>query len=86
MVYLLEKRIDAGNAAETEEKLLTAYRENGPLVLDAKELEYISSAGLRVLLKVRKMQDTLRIDNVSEEIYEILEITGFDSLMEIHKA
>ena len=52
--YELGKSINANNAAELEEDLLAAYEEHGELKLDAANLEYISSAGLRVLLKLRK--------------------------------
>ena len=53
------------------------------LVLDIKGLEYVSSAGLRVLLKVRKMQEELLSQNVSIEINEIFEITGFVDILTI---
>jgi anti-anti-sigma factor len=56
LTIFLDDRIDAQNAAQTERDLLSAVRE-GPdkdLVLDAEKLTYISSAGLRILLKLRK--------------------------------
>lgn len=56
LTIFLDDRIDAQNAAQTEKDLLSAVRE-GPdkdLVLDAEKLTYISSAGLRILLKLRK--------------------------------
>ncbi len=52
-----------------------------PVELDASELEYISSAGLRVLLKLKKAVGELTILNVNSEVYEILDITGFTSML-----
>lgn len=56
LTIFLDDRIDAQNAAQTEKDLLSAVREvpDRDLVLDAEKLTYISSAGLRILLKLRK--------------------------------
>ena len=63
----LEGRIDSTNVAEAEAAIFELHNQNegANIVFDAQKLEYISSAGLRVLLKVRKMQDELLIQNVS---------------------
>ena len=56
------------------------------LVLDLKELEYVSSAGLRVFLNAQKgMTDkgTMTLKNVNEEIMEVLEMTGFTQILTI---
>ena len=56
------------------------------LILDFKGLEYISSAGLRVLLSTqKKMQQigTMKVINVSEEVFEVFEITGFADILVI---
>ena len=52
----LEGRIDASNAAEAEEKIFSMKKDNPGkhVVVDAEQLEYISSAGLRVILRLRK--------------------------------
>ncbi len=56
LTIFLDDRIDAQNTAQTERDLLSAVREvpDRDLVLDAEKLTYISSAGLRILLKLRK--------------------------------
>ena len=56
LTIFLDDRIDAQNTAQTERELLSAVREvpDRDLVLDAEKLTYISSAGLRILLKLRK--------------------------------
>ena len=57
-----------------------------PTEIDAAELEYISSAGLRVLLKLRKEAGEVTVTNVSPEVYEILDVTGFTSILNVKKA
>lgn len=77
MQITLSGRIDSTNAAETENRIASAAAGAEEIVLDATKLEYISSAGLRVLLRIRKTHPELRIRNVSPEVYDILEMTGF---------
>lgn len=84
----LSGRIDSGNAQQTEADIRAAAegRAGARLVLDAAELDYISSAGLRVLLRLRKEHPELSLVNVKSEVYEILEMTGFTELMNVEKA
>ena len=79
-------RIDSNNAAQIEERLLSQIPESGAIVLDAQELEYISSAGLRVLLRIRKSHPEMKITGVNSDVYEILEMTGFTELLQVEKA
>ena len=85
-VYKLSGRIDSNNAKQLENDIMSEYDANGTLMLDAEKLEYISSAGLRVLLKLRKKQGGLEIINVSHDIRDILEVTGFDNLLTVRAA
>lgn len=87
-VVCLSGRIDSGNAAEREAEIREELKgkEALPLVLDAEKLEYISSAGLRILLRLKKAWRELRMINVSSEVYEILEMTGFTEMLEVEKA
>ena len=75
----IEGRIDASNAAEAEAKIFSIKKENPGkhTVLDADKLEYISSAGLRVILKLRKDEPKLAIINVSSDVYEVSDFPGF---------
>ena len=84
----LEGRIDASNASEAGEKIFGIKNANPGTytVLDADKLEYISSAGLRVILKLRKEEPKLAIINVSAEIYEIFDMTGFTDMVTVEKA
>ena len=83
-----EGRISSANVGELQSALSEALRESEgrELIIDAEALEYISSAGLRVLLSVSKAQDhPLTVRNVSPEVYEIFEMTGFTSILNVRK-
>ncbi|MBO4580147.1 MAG: anti-sigma factor antagonist [Clostridiales bacterium] len=84
----LKGRIDSTNAPATEQEVMAKIKDaqGAPVVIDMEDLEYISSAGLRVLLKVKKTNPDLKIVNVSSEVYEILEMTGFTEMMTVEKA
>jgi uncharacterized protein (TIGR02172 family) len=87
-VIPLSGRIDSNNAAGAEEAIRAAAAgmSGEELVFDAEKLEYISSAGLRILLRMRKEHPGLRIVNVSSEVYEILDMTGFTEMMTVERA
>ena len=88
IVLELRGRIDSNNApaVETEAAQLIRDAGSGPLVIDAEGLEYISSAGLRIILHFRKEHKDLSIINVRPEVYEVLEMTGFTEMMQVKKA
>lgn len=81
-------RIDSGNANDLNSQFEEILKEHGcnAVEIDARELEYISSAGLRVLLKIKKSVDKVKIINVSRDIYEIFEMTGFVDILDVVKA
>ena len=84
----IEGRIDATNASEAEEKIFNIKNENPEkhIVLDADKLEYISSAGLRVILRLRKEEPKLAIINVASDVYEVFDMTGFTDMVTVEKA
>ena len=84
----IEGRIDASNATEAEEKIFAVKNANQGkhTVIDADKLEYISSAGLRVILKLRKEEPKIAIINVASDVYEVLDMTGFTDMLTIEKA
>ena len=84
----LSGRIDSTNAKQFEDELLAAVGENAEnAVLDAQNLEYVSSAGLRVFLKLKKgIKGDVSVINVSPDVYDIFEVTGFTSLLNVKKA
>ena len=84
----VEGRIDASNAAEAEEKIFSIKNDNlgKHIVVDADKLEYISSAGLRVILRLRKEEPKLAIINVASDVYEVFDMTGFTDMVTVEKA
>ena len=88
LVIALSGHIDSGNAPAIESEIMQE-REKHPhagLTLDLRDLAYISSAGLRVVLRLRKLENEFRLVNVSAEVYEILEMTGFTEMRPVEKA
>ena len=84
----VEGRVDASNAADAEKKIFDIKKANPGkhVVLDADNLEYVSSAGLRVILKLRKEVPKLAIINVSPAVYEVFDMTGFTDMVTVEKA
>lgn len=83
----LEGRIDTTNAADIDKELFELVDANNPrkVILDASKLEYISSVGLRVVLKLKKTIDDTAVVNASLEIYDIFSMTGFTDIIEVRK-
>ncbi|MBQ3427007.1 MAG: anti-sigma factor antagonist [Clostridia bacterium] len=81
-------RIDSANAAQLEKEIENALgTEYGDVVFDASKLEYVSSAGLRVFMRVKKnTKGTVAIKNVSPAVYEIFDMTGFTQILDVSKA
>lgn len=84
----LDGRIDSNNAHNVEEEIQAIIDDTKPdyLVLNAAKLEYISSAGLRILLHFKKNYPNFTITEVSSEVYEILDMTGFTQMITVEKA
>ena len=88
MVIKLKGQIDSSNSALVEKEIMAQLdgQEGASVIFDASELEYISSAGLRVLLRIRKSYPDMQITGVTPDIYEILDMTGFTEMMPVEKA
>ena len=88
LTIFLEGSIDSATAPEAEAQIMNIYQSNTAkaVVLDAGNLRYISSSGLRVLLKLRKLEQNLTLINASPEVYDILEMTGFTELFPVSQA
>ena len=84
----VEGRVDASNAAAAEEKIFSIKNDNPGkhTVIDAENLEYISSAGLRVVLRLRKEEPNLAIINVAADVYDVFDMTGFTDMVTVEKA
>ncbi|WP_026651894.1 STAS domain-containing protein [Butyrivibrio proteoclasticus] len=86
LTIALEGRLDTTTAPELDDMLKTTLGSVKELNFDFSKLEYISSAGLRVLLSAQKVmnkQGSMLVKNVGEEIKEIFEVTGFTDILNI---
>ena len=88
LVIFLSGRVDSSNADSVGAEFEKILSENshGSLIFDAENLEYISSAGLRVVLKVKKKEAEMKIVNASAEVYDIFDMTGFTEMIKVEKA
>jgi len=86
-VVAIAGRIDSTNAAQFEQELLALVPDGcSAFTIDADDLEYISSAGLRVLMKLRKAcNGGVSVINTREQVYSVLEMTGFNQLLDVKK-
>ncbi|MBR5649818.1 STAS domain-containing protein [Pseudobutyrivibrio sp.] len=82
----LDGRLDTTTAQQLEEKINSEIEGVKELTFDLKDLDYISSAGLRILLSAQKTmnnQGKMIVKNASEEVEEIFEVTGFSDIFTI---
>ena len=84
----LTGRLDTTNAPETEEQLrrVLASHANHSLAIDVGGLGYIASAGLRMFMRLLKERGSLLVVNVSPEIYDVFDMTGFTQIMDVRRA
>ena len=84
LTLALEGRLDTTTAPQLEGELKSALEGVSDLVFDFEKLDYISSAGLRVLLSAQKTmnkQGTMKVTHANEMILEIFEVTGFADIL-----
>ena len=84
----LEGHINTTNAGEFEDTIMSALSAGDvrKVEFDANELEYISSAGLRVIIKVTKQVGDVTIANVQREVYDVFDMTGLTQMIDIRRA
>ena len=87
LTIFIPERIDAGNASDIESELEAIRKEadDQQVVFDCLGLEYISSAGLRVIMKVVKQEKSVSVINVSPEVYDIFDVSGFTNFITVEK-
>ena len=86
MTVALQGRLDTATAPEMERELKESIDGVTALTIDMAGLDYISSAGLRVLLSMQKImnrQGEMKVANVNDTIMEIFEVTGFSEILTI---
>ena len=86
IIYTLEGRLDTTTSPDLEKEVEALPEDIQELVFDFEKLDYISSAGLRVLLAAQKLmakQGEMKVLNVNESIMGIFEVTGFTDILTI---
>ncbi len=88
LTVAVEGRLDTVTAPDLEKELKSSLGDVDELIMDFAKLEYISSAGLRVLLsahKVMSQKDGMKLINVNELVMEVFEVTGFSDILDIEE-
>lgn len=87
LTIFLEGKINSSNSEATEQQIdgIIANNKFKTLVFDLGELLYISSAGLRILLRLRQEQEDMKLVNVTEPIYDILDMVGFTKFLTVER-
>ena len=86
LTIALEGRLDTTTAPDLEKELQASMGDADELVLDFEKLEYISSAGLRVLLSAHKAMASkggMKVTHVNEIVSEVFEVTGFCDILTV---
>ena len=86
LTVYLEGRLDTTTAPQLDAELVNSLQGVTDLILDLEKLDYISSAGLRVLLSAHKKmlkQGSMVVRNVNEDIMDVFDVTGFSDLFTI---
>lgn len=88
LTIALEGRLDSSTAPELEQAIKGSLDGVTELVMDFARLDYISSAGLRVLLSAQKTmskQGSMKVIHVNEMVMEVFEVTGFSDILTIEQ-
>ncbi|MBR0162487.1 MAG: STAS domain-containing protein [Oscillospiraceae bacterium] len=86
LTIALEGRLDTTTAPDLEAELKASLDSADSLIFDLDKLEYISSAGLRVLLSAQKIMSKkggMKVTHVNEIVQEVFEVTGFSDILDI---
>lgn len=85
LMVTLEGKLDTTTAPDFESAITPELKDGLTVIVDMKNLSYISSAGLRVLIVAKKGigNGSLKVRNVSADIQDVLEITGFSTLLDL---
>lgn len=86
ITLIVSGRLDTATAPEFESMVTNGLTGAKELILDLEKLEYVSSAGLRVILKAQKImneQGSMKVIHVNEIVMEVFDITGFADILTI---
>ena len=87
LTIYLEGELNSFTSEEVEREIDSLLKSNSceKIVLDLEKLRYISSAGLRIIVRIKQQYDDTSLVNVSESVYDIFEMVGFQRLMKIER-
>ena len=85
LTLYLEGDLNSSNSEDVGEEIeeITSNKEFNKIVFDLENLRYISSAGLRTILRVKQQHDDVSLINASLEVYDVFQMTGFTSIMNV---
>ena len=88
VMLILQGSLDVNTTQALRDEIVSLPEDTGNVVIDIRDLSYISSAGLREILICRKKfsGDRMKVINASPQVYDIFETTGFDLLIPVHRA
>lgn len=88
LTLYLQGELNSSNSEDVGEEIeeITSSKEFNKIVFDLENLHYISSAGLRTILRVKQQHDDVSLINASLEVYDVFQMTGFTSIMNVQKA
>ena len=87
LTFFLTGKLNSSNSEEIEQEIDNILKNNEfkSVVFDLGDLTYISSAGLRILLRVKQEHDDTKLIKVSDEIYDIFDMVGFSNFLTIER-
>ena len=87
LTLYLDGELNSFNAEGVEKEIQKTLenKQFKSIVLDLENLKYISSAGLRVILKLKQNYNDVSVNNANLEVYDIFQMTGFTDIMPVHK-
>lgn len=87
LTIYLEGEVNSYNAEDIENEIESIFSKGGfkGVRLDLNDLTYISSAGLRIIVRIKQQFDDTKLLNVPSGVFDILEMVGFLNLMEIER-
>ena len=87
LTFHLEGELNSYNSEEVEKQLDSIIQSStfNAIRMDMDKLVYISSAGLRIIVRLKQMYDDLALINVDDSVYSIFEMVGFNSILKIER-
>ena len=87
LTIYLEGELNSFNSEAVEKEIdeIVKGKKFKKILLDFKDLVYISSAGLRIIVRLKQQFDNIALINVSNEVYEIFVMVGFENILDIKK-